>query len=92
MEHKKEYQNIEDILENYQVKNKLEKEIATMSKNLDYNKKKQEDFKKHITNVTNEINKLNKQFLNMKDEFNYDTKKIVDKNFKKTRIIDKEIF
>lgn len=87
LEHKKEYQNIEDTLDNYQIKNKLEKEITTMSKNLDYNKKKEEDFKKHITNVTNEINKLNKQFLNMKDELNYDTKKIVDKKFQKIELL-----
>lgn len=87
LEHKKEYQNIEDILENYEVKNKLEKEIATMSKNLDYNKKKEEDFKKHITNVTNEINKLDKQFLKIKDELNYDTKKIVDKKFQKIELL-----
>jgi hypothetical protein len=87
LEHKKEYQNIEDILENYEVKNKLEKEIATMSKTLDYNKKKEEDFKKHITNVTNEINKLDKQFLKIKDELNYDTKKIVDKKFQKIELL-----
>ena len=87
LEHKKEYQNIEDTLENYQVKHKLENDIKTMTRNLDYNKKKIEDFEKHITNVTNEISKLNKQFLSTKDELNYDTKKIVDKKFQKIELL-----
>tara|TARA_B110000259_G_C14034303_1_gene408475 strand:+ start:7459 stop:13935 length:6477 start_codon:yes stop_codon:yes gene_type:complete len=87
LEYKKEYQNTEDILDNYNIKKKLENEINNISKNIDYNKKKEEDFTKHITNVMNEINKLNKQFLKIKDELNYDTKKIVDKKFQKIELL-----
>ena len=87
LEYKKEYQNTEDILDNYNIKKKLENEINSISKNIDYNKKKEEDFTKHITNVMNEINKLNKQFLKIKDELNYDTKKIVDKKFQKIELL-----
>ena len=87
LEYKKEYQNTEDILDNYNIKKKLENEINNISKNIDYNKKKGEDFTKNITNVMNEINKLNKQFLKIKDELNYDTKKIVDKKFQKIELL-----
>ena len=87
LEYKKEYQNTEDILDNYNIKKKLENEINNISKNIDYNKKKEEDFTKHITNVMNEINKLNKKFLKIKDELNYDTKKIVDKKFQKIELL-----
>lgn len=86
-EYKKEYQNTEDILDNYNIKKKLENEITNITKNIDYNKKKEEDFTKHITNVMKEINKLNKQFLKIKDELNYDTKKIVDKKFQKIELL-----
>jgi hypothetical protein len=86
-EYKKNYQNTEDILENYNIKKKLENEIDIITKNIDYNKKKEEDFTKHITNTINQINKLNKQFLKIKDELNYDTKKIVDKKFRKIELL-----
>lgn len=87
LEYKKEYQNIEHIIDNYFEKKKIQDEITEINKNIDYNRKKEENFSKHISNETNIINKLNKDFLKIKDELSYDTKKKVESKLQKIELL-----
>ena len=83
LEYKMKYQNLKNTIENYSIKKKLENEIDILVKNIEYNTNKKDDFDKYIEQTSKELIKLNKYFLKVKDELNYETKKLVDKKFQK---------